>query len=90
MKKIIIAYLAHPVSAPDQVGIDANLASARAWLKWLVDNTDWAISAPWIPYVETLAEASYRDRGLADDLAMVRGGVAGAPRVGETVPEVFC
>jgi len=67
----IIAYLAHPVSAPDQAGIDANLANARAWLKFLVDSTSWAVSAPWMPYVEALAEATYRERGLADDLAML-------------------
>ena len=67
----LVAYLAHPVSAPDQAGIDANLANARAWLRWLVDNTDWAVSCPWMPYVETLAESTYRERGLADDLAML-------------------
>jgi hypothetical protein len=70
----LVAYLAHPVSAPTPEGIAANLANARAWLKWLVDNTPWAISCPWIPYVESLAEESYRERGLADDLAMLGRG----------------
>jgi hypothetical protein len=70
----LVAYLAHPVSAPTQAGIDANLANARAWLKFLVDVTPWAISCPWMPYVECLPDTPgnpYRERGLADDLAMV-------------------
>lgn len=67
-----VAYLAHPVSAPTQAGIEANLASARAWLKFLVNVTPWAISCPWMPYVEALTpEATYRQRGLADDLVML-------------------
>jgi hypothetical protein len=71
MRKLI-AYLAHPVSAPTQAGVDANLANARAWLKFLVNVTPWAISCPWMPYVESLVpEATYRERGLADDMAMV-------------------
>ncbi len=71
MTRKIVAYLAHPVGAPDQAGIDANLANARLWLRWLVDNTPWAVSCPWMPYVETLPEAEYRERGLADDIAML-------------------
>lgn len=71
MTRKIVAYLAHPVGAPDQAGIETNLTNARAWLHWFVDNTPWAVSAPWMPYVETLAESAYRDRGLADDLAML-------------------
>lgn len=67
----VVAYLAHPVGAPDEEGIAANLANARAWLHWLVDHTSLAVSAPWMPYVQTLHEATYRDRGLADDLAML-------------------
>jgi hypothetical protein len=49
-----------------------NLDSALSWLRWLVGNTDWAISAPWIPYVQALNDAtsSHRERGLRDDCAM--------------------
>jgi hypothetical protein len=49
-----------------------NLDSATAWLRWLVENTNWAISAPWIPYVQALNDAtsSHRERGLRDDCAM--------------------
>lgn len=67
----IVAYLAHPVSAPTREGIEANLANCRAWLRWLVEHTEWAVSCPWMPYVETLDEATHRDRGIADDLAML-------------------
>jgi hypothetical protein len=49
-----------------------NLVRARCWLRFLVDNTDWAICAAWMPYVEALNDAtsSHRARGLRDDCAM--------------------
>jgi hypothetical protein len=52
--------------------VQDNLDSATAWLRWLVENTNWAISAPWIPYVQALNDAtsSHRERGLRDDCAM--------------------
>lgn len=62
-----VVYLCHPVSGD----VEANLAATRVWIKWLVDRTTWAVSAPWVAYVEALAEAGYRERGLADDLALV-------------------
>lgn len=72
MTRKLVAYLAQPVSAPAPEGIAANLANARAWLRWLVDTKEYlAVSAPWMPYVETLDEDRYRDRGLEDDLAML-------------------
>lgn len=67
----LVVYLAHPVSAPDAAGVAANLARARRWLRWFVEHTDFAICAPWIPYVETLDEVDHRARGLRDDLAML-------------------
>lgn len=69
MKKVV--YLCHPVGAESVVGINANLARARRWLKALVDATDWSIVVSWMPYVEALDEAGYRERGLADDLAVI-------------------
>lgn len=65
----MIAYLAHPVG-PQFPAADraVNLAGARAWFRFLVDATPWAISVPWLAYVENLAEATHRDRGIADDL----------------------
>ncbi len=73
------AYVCHPVSAfkpdgsYDLEGVKANLANARAWLRWFVDNTNWSVSMPWLPYVEELDEETYRARGLADDLNLIDG-----------------
>jgi hypothetical protein len=49
-----------------------NLDSATHWLRWFVEHTDWAICAPWIPYVQALNDAtsSHRERGLRDDCLM--------------------
>lgn len=64
-----IYYLAHPVSGD----VPGNVARALRWLRWLVgQHPDWAISAPWIPYVLGLDESTDRARGLRDDVAMVR------------------
>lgn len=55
-----------------EMAVERNLASARVWLRWLVEHTDWAVSMPWMPYVETLNDAtsSHRHRGLRDDCLM--------------------
>ena len=65
----MIAYLAHPVG-PQFPAADraVNLAGARAWFRFLVDATPWAISVPWLAYVENLAESTHRERGISDDL----------------------
>lgn len=69
----IVAYLAHPVGAgvrpEDLERRQNNLANTLAWLQFLVDVTSWAISVPWLPYVQRLDEGTYRARGIADDLA---------------------
>jgi hypothetical protein len=55
-----------------EMAVSFNLTNARIWLRWLVEHTDWAISMPWMPYVETLSDAtsSHRHRGLRDDCLM--------------------
>lgn len=68
MTRKLVAYLAHPVGH-DPVQREKNIANTRAWLRFLVDHTDYAISVPWLPYVCELEEELYRDRGIADDLA---------------------
>ena len=69
----IVAYLAHPVGPGSTIAeLEArrnNIANALAWMHYLVDTTPWAISVPWLPYVQVLDEGTYRDRGIADDLA---------------------
>lgn len=76
MKKKFVVYLAHPVKAPTQEGIEANLASSLNWFDWLVRNTDWAIQMPWYPYIVKLSKdgqyGPFRERGLADDCAAVQ------------------
>lgn len=64
-----VYYMAHPVSGD----VPGNVARALRWFKHLVDqHPDWAISAPWIPYVLGLSEETDRERGLRDDMEMVR------------------
>jgi len=65
-----VIYLAHPVAGD----VKANLASARRWIRWIVDNyTDIAICAPRIPYVESLRDECVQDRlrGTRDDLEIL-------------------
>jgi hypothetical protein len=52
--------------------IDINIHSALEWLQWLVENTDWAICAPWIPYVNQIGDdgGELRERGLVDNCAI--------------------
>lgn len=62
----IAAYLAHPVGTdPDRRRV--NLANVLGWMRLLLDKTHWAIAIPWYPYVASLDEATYRERGIADD-----------------------
>jgi hypothetical protein len=64
-----VVYVAHPVSG----NVAANLERARRWLAWLVEIApEWALAMPWMPYVETLDEDRHRERGLRDDLSMLR------------------
>ena len=69
----LLAYLAHPVGMDRTLAEQAirrdNIANALAWLTWLVDNTRWAVSTPWLPYVQVLSETTHRERGIDDNLA---------------------
>ncbi len=62
----MLVYLAHPIGHPPQREI--HMANAKVWFRFLIDHTDWAISVPWLAYTTTLDEATYRDRGIRDDL----------------------
>ena len=68
-----IIYLSHPVGAATDAGVQANLASARAWLGYLIANCpDVAWCVPWLPYLDVLKDTpTNRERGLRDDCAMV-------------------
>jgi len=68
----VVIYMAAPVGARDPETIDSNLERARRWLRWLVASVPWAVSVPWMPYVETFDETpANRERGLRDDLTML-------------------
>ena len=55
-------------------GIAANLAAARAWLRFLIDACpDVAFCVSWLPYLDVLEDSgANRERGLRDDCEMVR------------------
>lgn len=63
-------YLAAPLSGD----VAANLARAERWLRYLVwAFPDWAYVMSWAPYVRALPdERRWRDRGLRDDIAVVK------------------
>lgn len=79
----LVAYLAHPVGAPDEAGVQANVQRGLRWLRWLVERTDLAVTAPWVGHVlaflGTDADANagtgavhpIRARGMRDNLAVV-------------------
>lgn len=67
----LVGYLAHPFHATTLDERQNNIASVLSWIRFLVDNTTWSISCPWLPYVMTLEESVYRDRGVDDNLAVI-------------------
>lgn len=69
-----VIYLAHPVGAPTVEGVQANLASARDWLRFLIGACpDVAFCVSWLPYLNVLEDTgASRERGLRDDCEMVR------------------
>lgn len=71
-----IACMAHALGAPDQAGIDANLARAERWFKWLLHAfNDVDFSANWILWCRALDDLNpaHRSRGLAfDDVEISR------------------
>ena len=67
-----VLYLAHPVGAPTEVGVQVNLARARTWLGLLIaecPDVSWCVS--WLPYLDVLRDnTENRIRGLRDDCAV--------------------
>jgi hypothetical protein len=70
-----VIFLLHPVGVGATRSM--NVLSAKLWIRALVDLLpDVSISAPWLPYAETMVD---RDRGLRDALAsaaLCHGAVA--------------
>lgn len=67
MNRTPIYYMAHPVGdGPSRAG---NIRNAKLWFRLLAELVPQVgFSVPWLPYVETLDEALYRERGMRDDL----------------------
>lgn len=68
----MIIYMAHPVGHDPER--DENLARARRWFRWLLDEYPQdAIAVPWLAYCSALDETpANRERGIRDDLAQLR------------------
>jgi hypothetical protein len=62
----MVLYVAAPVAADTPDEIEANLARARRWVLWLAENTEHAISCPWLALVDSSTEQRTRSRGLRD------------------------
>lgn len=76
MTRPVVFYMCHPVAAPTIDGVRDNLASAKAWLQWLTENSPATVCAPWIAAVEAaldcgVTEAAQRERGLRDCIAII-------------------
>lgn len=64
----MLVYLAHPVGQDGAERIK-NIANVQKWFLFLLKNTDWALSVPWLIYVQNLTESpENHKRGLHDDL----------------------
>lgn len=73
----LVLYVAHPLGAPDRAGLEANLARAMRWLRWLRRAfPETTFVAPWIAAVlsgEDDADPAQREAGLVDaDAAIPR------------------
>lgn len=72
---LTVLYVAHPLGAPTKEGIQANIARAKRWLRWLCDHdTRHAFAIPWLPYAEALDDLipEHRERGLRDGKEMIK------------------
>lgn len=70
-KREEVVYMAHPVGTDPEVR-KANIQRALRWLRYLVSTYPYAVCAPWLPYVMALDESSHRERGINDDLSVLK------------------
>ena len=73
-----IAYIAHPIGAPTQQGIDANLADLRRIIRHI--NLNYPDVVPFAPYYADIVSMddnvlSERERGMKNDDAILRSGI---------------
>jgi len=57
-RKIRVVYMAHPVSGD----VEANLARAKRWYKWITDNYKVGVVADWIINCEIYDDSNPADR----------------------------
>ena len=71
----MVIFLAHPVGAPTREGHLANLARAKRWVRWSIDNyPDVAVVANWLYYCEVLDDSNpaHRQRGIAHGIQVLK------------------
>lgn len=72
-KPTTLAYMDHPLSDPDTVERQDNIAWAMSWYGFLVDHTEWSIEATWLTQAN-LAQLNTelrRPRILADQVTIL-------------------
>jgi hypothetical protein len=69
-----VVYLAHPLGAPTKEGVQANIASAKRWIRWVYDNfKDVAVVADWLLTCEVLDDFNpeHRAHGMKMNKAIL-------------------
>jgi len=69
-----IVYMAHPLGASTPEGVQANIARAKRWYRWIVDNfPNVAPVAPWLLTVEVLDDFNpeHRKHGMKMNKAII-------------------
>ena len=82
-----VGYFIHRVG-PDGPVREANIEAAKLWIRWLLAVTELAVSAPWLAYVISCDETTYRARGLRDgitfaNMSPIRVGIICGPEVSD-------
>ncbi len=71
---MVVVYLAHPIgetNGTESVRRGDNIANAVAWVRFLADQTRWAISCPWYMFAIAIGEYAYAQRRLVDQLTIL-------------------
>lgn len=69
-----VVYLAHPIGAPTQQGVEDNVARAKRWYRWACENfPDRAFVMNYLVDVEVYAGTDVQIEGEPDHEARARG-----------------
>jgi hypothetical protein len=69
-----VIYLAHPLGAATKEGVQANIARAKRWIRWIYDNfKDVAVVADWLITCEVLDDHNpeHRAHGMRMNKAVI-------------------